>query len=440
MSLSTYLLILLTHPQEFGTLLRYKLYHAPSRDLKKDPTSGWERQTMQTCWYFLEQAGRSYAAVIKELDGELARTVCLFYLVLRALDTIEDDMTLRQEQKQDLLREFHTHAAEPGWSFTDSGPNEKDRELLVQYPVVVTELLLLPEDSRAAILSIAQKMGAGMADFALGPTGTPVDTLDEYDLYCHYVAGLVGEGLSLLFAASGKEAPTIAGQLVLSNSFGLFLQKTNIIRDLREDADEQRYFYPRVFWGEYGFSSPSNMCPSSFAEGDVPEKAMWVQTAMVVDALRHATDALDYLQLLNNKSVFNFCAIPAMMAMATLELCFMNRGVFVRGMKIRKAAAAELIMRSTNLRQVSLLFCEYARKMHARALPHDPNFMNLSVACGKIEQWHAHAYPSRVGDVGDGKVESDRMENNRTVALARPALRYTLLIVLAAVYMYYSSQ
>lgn len=30
-----------------------------------------------------------------------------------------------------------------------------------------------------------------------------VETVKEYDLYCHYVAGLVGIGLSKLFAASG---------------------------------------------------------------------------------------------------------------------------------------------------------------------------------------------------------------------------------------------
>ncbi len=48
-----------------------------------------------------------------------------------------------------------------------------------------------------------------------------VETVDDYDEYCHYVAGLVGLGLSKLFHASGSEdlAPDD-----LSNSMGLFLQ------------------------------------------------------------------------------------------------------------------------------------------------------------------------------------------------------------------------
>ena len=48
-----------------------------------------------------------------------------------------------------------------------------------------------------------------------------VETIDDYDEYCHYVAGLVGLGLSKLFHASGKE--DLAGDDI-SNSMGLFLQ------------------------------------------------------------------------------------------------------------------------------------------------------------------------------------------------------------------------
>jgi len=48
-----------------------------------------------------------------------------------------------------------------------------------------------------------------------------VETVDDYDEYCHYVAGLVGLGLSKLFYASGKE--DLATDK-LSNSMGLFLQ------------------------------------------------------------------------------------------------------------------------------------------------------------------------------------------------------------------------
>jgi farnesyl-diphosphate farnesyltransferase len=46
--------------------------------------------------------------------------------------------------------------------------------------------------------------------------------------------------------------------------------------------------------------------------------------------------------VLKNQSVFNFAAIPATMAMATLELCFMNEEVFKRNIKIRRAESANV--------------------------------------------------------------------------------------------------
>ena len=48
-----------------------------------------------------------------------------------------------------------------------------------------------------------------------------VITVEDYNEYCHYVAGIVGLGLSRLFHASGLED---AQPDDLSNSMGLFLQ------------------------------------------------------------------------------------------------------------------------------------------------------------------------------------------------------------------------
>ena len=49
-------------------------------------------------------------------------------------------------------------------------------------------------------------------------------------------------------------------------------------------------------------------------------------------------------------------------------------------------------MRSTNPREVGLIFREYARKIHAKALPTDPSFIRISVACGKVKHLHFYFY------------------------------------------------
>lgn len=193
---------------------------------------------------------------------------------------------------------------------------------------------------KVAIANITQKMGAGMARYARLHAANEgkfsVDTFASFDLYCHFVAGLVGEGLSSLFSASGKESAELGQQLSLSNSMGLMLQKTNILRDFREDTDEGRVFWPAEIWSKY-VAKPEDL----YAVGN-EDKAMWALSEMTVDAMTHATDALDYLTLLTNQSVFNFCAIPQVMAIATLEICFMNPKVMHQNVKIRKGTAVSV--------------------------------------------------------------------------------------------------
>lgn len=49
-------------------------------------------------------------------------------------------MTIPDPTKQKLLRNFHEHTVQKGWNFAGNGPNEKDRQLLVEYDSVVEEL------------------------------------------------------------------------------------------------------------------------------------------------------------------------------------------------------------------------------------------------------------------------------------------------------------
>ena len=160
-----------------------------------------------------------------------------------------------------------------------------EKELLQNFGAVSRVFNTLPEGSRGVIRDITQRMGDGMADYvsvdmgqeAAPPTPLPprppcpslplatppprhyppgsqgTTDVPSYEVYCHSVAGLVGEGLTRCFIARGLETEELAAQgekvwpfckpageaeggrtLGLANSMGLFLQKTNIIRDYLE--------------------------------------------------------------------------------------------------------------------------------------------------------------------------------------------------------------
>lgn len=62
--------------------------------------------------------------------------ICIFYLVLRALDTVEDDMTIPLDVKVPMLKTFYTHLDDTQWSYNDS--KEKDRIVLEDFTAVST--------------------------------------------------------------------------------------------------------------------------------------------------------------------------------------------------------------------------------------------------------------------------------------------------------------
>lgn len=316
-----------------------------------------------------------------ELHPELLVPICIFYLILRGLDTIEDDMTIALEIKVPLLKGFDKILEEDGWTYDDCGPNEKDRELLVEFHYVITEFKKLKPAYKTIIKDITTKMGNGMAHYAADPEHNQygVDTIKDYYKYCHYVAGVVGEGLTRLFVESGLANPALLEREDLHESMGQFLQHTNIIRDVREDNDDRRRFWPKEVWSKYADNFDDLFKPEN------KDAALQCSSEMILLALERATDCMYYLAGIKEQSVFNFAAIPQSMAIATLELCFRNPTLFDRSIKITKGEACRLMMASSqNLQVLFVEFRRYARAIHKKNDPRDPNFLKISVACGKV--------------------------------------------------------
>jgi len=354
-----------------------KLQHSPIHERNKTKESA----TAKVCFEFLDKTGRSFSSVVKELHPELLMPVCVFYLILRGLDTIEDDTSIPLESKEPFLRNFKDYLEQDGWTFTGNRPEEKDRQLLVQFDNVIAEFRKMKPVYQAIIKDITDKMGNGMADFArksaFGNAG--VNTVEEYDLYCWYVAGVVGEALTRLFVEAGLGEATLINHSHLYKSMGLLLQKNNIIRDVREDYDDGRRFWPKEIWSKHVDRFEDLFEPENL------ELALNCSSEMVLNALGHASDCLSYLVGLHEQSVFNFCAIPQSMAMATLELCFRNPAVFERNIKITKADAFQLMVKSSQgLERVCEVFCHYLHQIQQKNNPKDPNYVKINIACEQV--------------------------------------------------------
>ena len=97
-------------------------------------------------------------------------------------------------------------------------------------------------------------------------------------------------------------------------------------------------------------------------------RALHCLNDLVADALELVPDALEYLSRLKTPEVYRFCAIPQVMAVATLYECFDNEAVFTGVVKIRKGTAARLIV-DTQKGHASTLqtFRRYALMLQKRA-------------------------------------------------------------------------
>mgnify|MGYP005844222621 CR=1 FL=1 len=372
----------LLHLDEILAALRVVLWTSQKSNMHSNyiqTTFHGKLEDLDFCDVMLTKVSRSFASVIKQLPDTMLVDIMIFYLVLRALDTIEDDTAAFDGDlkfKIMMLKNFHKLALQdPLWTLDGVGDGDEKR-LLQEFPKVHRIYNGLSSESQEIIADITKRMGAGMAEFVGKDLSQGTADVQQYNRYCHFVAGLVGEGLSRLFAQSGLEEEFFADEKYLSNQMGLFLQKTNIIRDYLEDYVEGRAFWPQTIWKPYTNNNGTDSTVNSSSDLGyfqnqtdpiVQKHSIQCLNELVTDALDLVPSCLAYLSALQCLEIFRFCAIPQVMAIATLAKCYANEDVFTGVVKIRKGLSCKLILHTNNLDEVKETFYVMAKTIEAKA-------------------------------------------------------------------------
>jgi len=344
-------------------------------------TKTYNKEDLEFCDEILGKVSRSFAAVIRQLPPQLMVDIMIFYLVLRALDTVEDDMTAFESNdvKVAHLLKFHeTALADPTWQMDGVGEADEKR-LLQNFDKCHRVYAALKPQSQSIIADITVRMATGMAEFVDKDLGQGTVDVAQYNRYCHFVAGLVGEGLSRLFHASNLESSVLVKELHLSDQMGLFLQKTNIIRDYLEDYVDGRAFWPQTIWKKYSKSGDLGYFADQ-SKAENREASRLCLNELVTDALELVPDCLTYLSKLSCPEIFRFCAIPQVMAIATLNSLYNNLDVFTGVVKIRKGMACKLVLNSGNMNEVHSSFNAFAKSIEKKA--------NVAKASGIKDELH----------------------------------------------------
>jgi len=196
----------------------------------------------------LDAVSRSFALCIPQLAPPFREQVALSYLLFRLLDTVEDASFPDKETQARQFETFRRFLRENPLRgevdrFREAFPaslSDGERALLADTEVLVGDAHDLPDPARAILLSGLDRMAQGMALYAMRPAPLRLVDLEDVNRYCCFVAGIVGELLTRLWALGGREPPS----LLDAYRFGLFLQKINILKDQPDDEAAGRFFVP----------------------------------------------------------------------------------------------------------------------------------------------------------------------------------------------------
>ena len=206
---------------------------------------------------------------IRLLSGERRRAMCAVYAFARRIDDIGDG-ELDAAEKARLLELEDSALDAPD-------PREGD-------PV----MLALADTQRRFPLSPGTLHDL-IAGVRMDLAETTYEDFDALVLYCRRVAGAIGRACLAIFALrAGAEAERPRAEQ-LADDLGVALQLTNILRDLREDAQHGRVYLPAEDLVRFG------LIPAG-EPGTLERRAELLLAALDEDAARERLGALVHFE------------------------------------------------------------------------------------------------------------------------------------------------
>jgi farnesyl-diphosphate farnesyltransferase len=199
------------------------------------------------------------------LRGDFYKSVLVGYLLCRILDTVEDSSFFDFSHQESLITGFagffrsETYEKHEIQKWTDRffawtilKPDEDDYyELVKNAWLVIANYSSLPDKYRKAVKDCVVEMADGMLEMARSKStsndGHFIESGEDLDRYCYYVAGTVGILTTrLLQAYTGRiDEPLYQFLRERSIFFGLGLQMTNILKDCWSDRQRGICYLPR---------------------------------------------------------------------------------------------------------------------------------------------------------------------------------------------------
>ena len=331
----------------------------------------------------LPQVSRTFDLAIKFLPNKLSRPVGLAYLLCRVADTFEDSAILAPAVRQQMLGKYSNLLVNPGsydktllselresfnsggnlfdqFAHTSSYPDHlPSLKLVANLDLVLAAVDALPDTFRSHIFPRVREMADGMARYTTLASGNDqeinfLQDENDWDNYCYFVAGTVGHMLTDIFSDYAGFSDDFRQKLhPLGRSFGLGLQKVNVLKDAVIDTGRGVCFLPRTFIERYNITFGQKSLTG--LKGDLRGLVFNV----VEICRRHFQDSLEYIKLIPHKylGLRMFLIVPVMLAAATLRLIadYPQRLLDKGDLKLARADVWKLVHKSA--------YCKYSNRL-----------------------------------------------------------------------------
>jgi phytoene synthase len=201
-----------------------------------------------------EQAANFFYG-IRLLPRERRRGMCAVYAFARRVDDIGDGALAREEKLTRLDGEAAALAA-----------------LEVGSPPPGADLVMVAlADAYSRFELPAGALGELIEGVRMDVTGVSYERFEDLVLYCRRVAGAIGRVCLAIFGLSPRAEASPEEAARLADDLGVALQLTNILRDVREDAQNGRVYLPAEDLRRFGLigvteaAAPSADAPAVLA-------------------------------------------------------------------------------------------------------------------------------------------------------------------------------
>jgi phytoene synthase len=215
----------------------------------------------EACERITRLAAANFYYGIRLLPRPKRQAMCAVYAFARRVDDIADDPFATAEGKLERLAAERARVAalaDGGWT-TSADP--------------VT--LALGHVKRHYQLPV-EALGLLIDGVELDVRATRYETFEQLVVYCRGVAGSIGR-LSLAVFTGGAAAN---GAAALADELGVAMQLTNILRDIREDAERGRSYIPAEDLERFGCRAGAATPPPELIRFEVARARAWFERGL----------------------------------------------------------------------------------------------------------------------------------------------------------------